>query len=114
MDNEMRIYLTHCSAKKDTSLNGSNLKVTPDNLYTATPTQRFMKKCKDTGINCAIFSDELGIWFSDIKYGRHEKDPDKVRNEEFDKLVTDFDAKLSAYDDIWFYYNPSQSRTTFM
>jgi hypothetical protein len=29
----------------------------------------------------------LGIWFPDVKYGWYEKDPDKVTNEEFDKLV---------------------------
>jgi hypothetical protein len=108
MNSEMRIYVTHCSAKKDISLIGTSLKVTPNNLYTATPTQRFMNKCKDSGVNWTIFSDELGIWFPDIKYGWYEKDPSKVTNEEFDKLVTDFDAKLSAYDEIWFYYNPGR------
>ncbi len=33
----MRIYITHCGAKKDDSLKGTGRRVTPDLLYTATP-----------------------------------------------------------------------------
>ncbi|HZD36815.1 MAG TPA: hypothetical protein VE130_16540 [Nitrososphaeraceae archaeon] len=39
-------------------------RVTPDRLYTATPTQRFMNECKNKGVNWAILSDKYGIWFS--------------------------------------------------
>ena len=58
-----RIYVTHCSAKKDDSLKNTGKKVTPDKLYTATPTQRFMNKCKEKRTNWAIFSDKYSIWF---------------------------------------------------
>lgn len=44
--NKMRIYITHCSAKKDNSLKNSGKQVTLCKLYTATPTQHFMTKCK--------------------------------------------------------------------
>jgi hypothetical protein len=45
--NIKRIFLTHCSAKKDKSFKENNIQVTPDRLYTATATQRFMNKCKN-------------------------------------------------------------------
>lgn len=56
-----KIYVTHCSAKKNSVLKDTCQKVFPDELYTATPTQRFMKKCKEVGVNWAIFSDLYGI-----------------------------------------------------
>jgi hypothetical protein len=37
-----RIFLTHCSAKKDESFKENNIQVTPDRLYTVTATQRFI------------------------------------------------------------------------
>jgi hypothetical protein len=50
----LRIYVTHCSAKKDNSLKNTGKKVTPDKLYTATPLQRFMNKCKKRKVHWAI------------------------------------------------------------
>jgi len=55
LPNEMRIYITHCSAKKDNSLKNSGVKVTPDKLYTATPIQRFMTRCKEKNVNLGYF-----------------------------------------------------------
>ena len=43
-EDNRNIYITHCSAKKNAALRDSKKKVTPDNLYTATPTQRFMNE----------------------------------------------------------------------
>ena len=37
----MKIYIIHCSAKKDPVLRHCGRSLTPDKLYTATPTQRF-------------------------------------------------------------------------
>ena len=62
-----RIYITHCSAKKDSVLKNTKAKVTPDKLYTAAPTQRFINECKNKGVNWAIFSDKYGVWFSDTR-----------------------------------------------
>lgn len=104
----MKIYITHCSAKKDNSIKNTGKKVTPDNLYTATPIQRFMNKCKEKNVNWAIFSDLYGVWFPDQKHEWYEKDPDKVTEEEFRNLLKDFDEKLQKYDEIWFYYNPGR------
>jgi len=104
----MRIYITHCSAKKDNSLKNTGIEVTPDKLYTATPTQRFMKKCQEMKVNWAIFSDLYGVWFPDIEHEWYEKDPDTVADLEFNTLLNDFDEKLSNYDEIWFYYNPGR------
>jgi len=64
----MRIYITHCSAKKNDSLKESKIKVTPDALYTATPTVRFIQKCTQLGAKWAIFSDKYGIWFPHEKH----------------------------------------------
>ena len=62
-----KIYITHCSATKDDSLAGTGRKVTADLLYTATPTRRFMARCKDRGVRWAIFSDHYGVWVSGEK-----------------------------------------------
>lgn len=104
----MKIYLTHCSAKKDDSLKNSGRKVPPDKLYTATPTQRFMNKCKETHVNWAIFSDLYGVWFPDIEHKWYEKDPNTVTEKEFYQLLDDFNRKLQRYEEIWFYYNPGR------
>jgi hypothetical protein len=103
-----RIFITHCSAKKDNSLKDSSIQVTPDRLYTATATRRFIKRCKNGKVNWAIFSDKHGIWFSDTEHTWYEKDPNKVTDEEFDILMEDFNSKLKGFDEIWFYYNPGR------
>jgi hypothetical protein len=102
----MRIYATHCSAKKDDSLKGTGKRVTPDKLYTSTPIRRFMEKCKEKQVKWAIFSDLHGIWFPNVEHGWYDKDPDTVTQLELENLLNDFDLKLREYDEIWFYYNP--------
>ena len=67
------IYITHCSVKKDSSIKELRKKVTPDKLYTATPTQRFMNKCIRNKVNWCIFSDEYGIWFHMLKMNGMKK-----------------------------------------
>jgi hypothetical protein len=104
----MRIYITHCSAKKDPALRDSGRKVTPDKLYTATPTQRFMNKCKGNRVTWAIFSDQFGVWFPDVEHEWYEKDPDTVTQTEFEKLLHSFEENLRAYDEILFYHNPGR------
>jgi hypothetical protein len=104
----MRIYLTHCSAKKDNTFQNSGTRTTPDKLYKATPTQRFMSTCKQRNVNWAIFSDLYGVWFPNIEHEWYEKDPDTVTEQEFDVLVEDFDKQLQNYDEIWFYHNPGR------
>ena len=103
-----RIYLTHCSARKDMSLKGIRKSVTPDKLYTATPIRRFMKSCKENKVKWAIFSDNYGVWLSEIRNSWYEKSPDSVTDKEFDNLVADFNRKLKGFDEIWFYYNPGR------
>lgn len=109
----MRIYVTHCSAKKDDSLRGTNKKVTPDRLYKATPLQRFMSRCKEEKVRWAIFSDKYGVWFPHEEHGWYEKDPDTVTRKEFESLVRDFEEKLGNYDDICFYHNPGRFHTLY-
>jgi hypothetical protein len=103
-----RIYLTHCCAKKDNSLRGGGKKVTPDKLYTSERIQRFMNECKKKGAEWAIFSDKYGVVFPNQEIEWYDKHPSKVTDEEFEALLKDFDQKLAAYDEIWFYYNPGR------
>jgi hypothetical protein len=111
--NKMRIYITHCSAKKDNSLKNSGKQVTPCKLYTATLTQRFMTKCKEKKVTWAIFSDLYGVWFPNVEHKWYEKDPNTVTEEEFSELVKDFDEKLADYHEIYFYHNPGRFHTIY-
>ena len=90
------------------SLKGISKPVTPDKLYTATPTRRFMKSCMENNVKWAIFSDNYGVWLSHLKYSWYEKCPDLVTDKEFHDLVADFNRKLKDFDEIWFYYNPGR------
>ena len=56
----------------------------------------------------AIFSDNYGVVFPNQEIEWYDKHPNKVTDEEFKKLLRDFDQKLVAYDEIWFYYNPAR------
>jgi len=103
-----RIYITHCSAKKDDSLHGTNKEVTPDRLYTATYLQRFVKRCKEKGVDWAIFSDKYGVVFPNDKIEWYDKHPSEVTPDEFKVLVNHFVQQLSRYDEIWFYHNPGR------
>ncbi len=103
-----KIYITHCSAKKDPVLMDNKNRVTPDRLYTATPTQRFMSECKNKGVNWAIFSDKYGIWFSNDLHEWYDKNPNRVTTDEFNQLVRKFDRSLSRFDEIYFYHNPGR------
>ncbi len=104
----MRIYLTHCCAKKDDTLKNSGEKITPDKLYTATPTQRFMEECKWKKVTWAIFSDKYGVWFPEEKHEWYEKNPDTVTPAEYERLIDNFEQRLSKFDEIWFYHNPGR------
>lgn len=88
----MRIYITHCSNKKDDSLKNTSLKVLPERLYTARMLQRFIKKCKEKNANWAIFSDLHGVLFSEAEIEWYNKDPREVSENEFEKLVKDVTA----------------------
>lgn len=67
-----------------------------------------MKKCENSGVNWAIFSDKYGVWRPDETHEWYEKDPDKVSHEEFELLLKNFDKALGEFDEIWFYYNPGR------
>ena len=103
-----KIYLTHCSAKKNPVFKDTKAKVTSDKLYTATPIQRFINECKNKGVNWAIFSDKYGIWFSNDLHEWYDKNPNRVTEDEFNQLVRKFDRSLSQFDGIYFYYNPGR------
>ena len=97
--------MTHCSARKDDSLKGTQKNVPPNRLYTSKRTQAFMQKCKEKKVYWAIFSDRYGIWFPYENRQWYEKNPDNVTESEFLELLRDFDTKLRKYTKIWFYYH---------
>jgi hypothetical protein len=103
-----RIYLTHCSHKKEEHYKGTEEAVSPDLLYTATPTQRFMARCKAKGVRWAIFLDLYGVWFPETQHKWYEKDPNTINKSEFSALIRDFDEKLTGYSEIYFYHNPGR------
>lgn len=103
-----RIYITHCSAKKEPTLKDSGRLVTPDVLYVATPTKRFMVQCQYKGVSWAIFSDLYGIWFPYETHEWYEKNPNSVTTSEFLTLCANFDQRLADYSEIWFYHNPGR------
>ena len=103
-----KIYITHCSAKKNNKFSQTTVKITPDVLYTSTPIQRFMNSCKSKKVNWAIFSDKYGVWLYPIRHTWYEKNPDKITNEEFNNLLKEFDKSLKSYEEIFFYYNPGR------
>lgn len=101
-----KIYITHCSAKKNNTFRNTGKKVTPDKLYTAKPLQRFVKKCKEKGVEWAIFSDKYGVVYSKEKIEWYDKHPSRVSSDEFKFLLDNFVQRLSKYEEIWFYHNP--------
>jgi len=103
-----KIYITHCSAKKNETLRETDKKVTPDQLYTSKRIQRFINRCKEKGVEWAIFSDKYGVVFPSDKIEWYEKHPNKVKEEEFQFLLKNFIEKLKDYDEIWFYYHPAR------
>lgn len=107
---KMRIYITHCTRRKDDSLRGSSRKVVPNRLYTAKYIQRFMRRCIEMGVNWAIFSDLYGVWFPNERQRWYTKPSSEVTDSdwEFRWLLYSFNQRLQNYDEIWFYYCPSR------
>ena len=104
----MRIYITHCSAKKSETLRRNRKPGFPCELYISKRIQSFMKQCKQQRVQWAIFSDLYGVWFPDRKHRWYEKAPDSVSEAEFSDLVKDFESRLAKYTEIRFYYHPAR------
>lgn len=97
----MKIYITHCSATKKKT----NKKLTPDKLYIGVKIQRFINRCKATGVKWAIFSDKYGVWFANRKLAWYEKHPNKVTLSEFDFLIKTSVERLRKFSKVYFYGN---------
>ena len=97
-----RIYITHCSRKKDDSLKNSNARVTPDKLYTARFVKYFIRRCKLRNVKWAIFSDQFGVVFPTDKIPWYDKSPDSVTEEDREALFRDTLNKIKGYQ-VWFY-----------
>jgi hypothetical protein len=103
-----RIYITHCSRKKDDSLRGTGKTKTPDKLYTAIFIQRLVNRCRLVETEWAIFSDKYGVVFPDREIPWYDKSPSKVIANEYKILLDDFIDKLSSYQEIMFYHMPTR------
>lgn len=102
----MRIYLTHCCKDKASHVRETGEAVTPDKLYVEPGIQEFMERCKEEEVHWAILSDLYGIYFSNERHKWYERHPDTVTLQEEEKIISDFDSKLSSYSDILFYARP--------
>ena len=67
-----------------------------------------MIECKKKGVRWAIFSDKYGVWFPEERHEWYDKDPDTVSEQEFTRLVKNFEERLASFDEIFFYHNPSR------
>lgn len=103
-----RIYITHCSAKKNESFRDSGELVLPEELYTSINIQRFIEKCKKENVEWAIFSDKFGVIFPRDRIPWYDKHPNKVSEIEFKKLLQNLVSKLFIFNEIWFYHNPGR------
>ena len=99
----MRIYLTHCSKEKETTLQGTQIAVTPDKLYTEQGIQQFMHQCQKEGVNWGVLSDLYGIYLATDCRIWYEKHPDTVTPDEEAFIIQDFNQKLNLYDEIYFF-----------
>ena len=102
------LYFTHCCAKKDDSLKGTGKRGPPVEIYLATPTQRFMRRCTDYGVEWTIFSDKFAFVFPNARIPWYEKHPSTLSNAEKRKLFDDAFKVLKDYDLAYFYYNPGR------
>jgi hypothetical protein len=102
------LYFTHCCAKKDDSIKGTEKRVSPIKLYRATPTQRLIKRCIGTGVEWAIFSDKYAFAFSSDRIVWYEKHPSSLTQAEKRKLFDNAFDVLKDYDLAYFYYNPGR------
>ena len=108
-----KIYLTHCSREKDASLEKSGAIATPDRLYTSPSLQRFIRYCKENGLDWAIFSDKYGVVFPQETIAWYSKPPSEVTEEEFAGLLESLITRLSGYDEIWFLQREGETHPLF-
>ena len=104
VDSATRIYVTHCSASKNDSLKGKG-EVSAVALYTSPRIRAFMNRCVARKVQWAIFSDQYGLWFPNETHDWYEKSPYDVSETEFQALLSDFDRRLTEYEEIVFYVN---------
>lgn len=105
----MRIlYFTHCCHKKPDDLKNTGQRVRPLQLYTATPTQRFMKRCSIQRVEWAIFSDKYDFVFPNHRIEWYDKPPGSVTLSEKERLFESAFKTLEKYDLAYFYYNPGR------
>jgi len=108
-----RIFITHCSREKNPVLEASGAAATPEELYTSSALQAFIRFCKARGYDWAILSDRYGVVFADEPINWYSKPPDTVTGEEFGELLRSFTTRLAGYDEILFQHRPGETHAVF-
>jgi len=103
-----KLYFTHCCAKKDDKLKGTNKKMSPQALYQSSKIQGFIKSCEEEGVEWAIFSDKYAFVFPSDRIRWYEKHPKDVSEQEKKQLFDNAFNTLRNYDCTYFYYNPGR------
>jgi hypothetical protein len=101
---KQRIYVTHCSAKKNPELR--NERAVPSNLYTGQRVQAFMRRCITLKVPWAILSDKYGVVFPEDQLAYYDLHPDQLTRPAIRRLAQNFVEKLGDYQEVWFYRNP--------
>jgi hypothetical protein len=96
-----QVFFTFCSASKNDTLRGTTAGVSPEELYTSRRVQSFIDRCKSSGVRWAIFSDQYGVWFPEIRHPWYERSPDDAIAD-FPRLLSDFDEKMKDFAAIHF------------
>jgi hypothetical protein len=99
-----KIFITHCSAKKNEALKGKV--VTVQELYTGQRIQAFMRRCLWAAVEWGILSDKYGIVFPGEAIEYYELHPDQLTHPQIRQLIQNFVERLGVYDEILFYHNP--------
>lgn len=98
-----KLYFTHCCFTKDDKLKGTGKKVSPQELYKSPRIEGFVERCKEEGVEWAIFSDKYALVFPTDRIERYDKHPDDVTEEEKKQLFDKAFNTLRNYDCAYFW-----------
>lgn len=108
-----QIFITYCSKRK-VEYEDSTFKYLPSELYISPRVQEFISHCSQHNHTWAIFSDYYGLVFANEKIEWYDKNPDCVTNKEYERLLYITLKKLTAYDEVFFYYNIDTYHTLYV
>lgn len=102
----MKVYLTHCCAKKNELARTTGIAMPPEEMYIEPDIQKFFSYCLSHKLAFGVLSDLYGIWLSPEKKRWYEKSPDTVTDVEKAEILRIFDHELSRFSEIIFLIRP--------